>query len=64
MKTSIADIPLYPPKYHFHHEKGRVQLHLPAWLMVLLSVSMALLTAASITLSYKLLFYKGIDQAA
>ncbi len=64
MKSSTVDIPLLTPKYHFHHEKGRVRLHLPTWLLVLLAVCIGLLAAASITLSYKLLSYKEIDRTA
>ncbi len=61
MKSSAADIPLYPPKYHFHREKGRAHFHLPTWFLVVLVVCVALLISISITLSYKQVSHAALD---
>ncbi len=61
MKLTTADIPLLPPKYHYHREQGRAHLHLPTWLMDLLVVGVVLLVAASAVLTNKVLNHAALE---
>lgn len=62
MQSTVANLSLTAPKYHFHHEKGRVHLHLPAWLMSLIVISVASVLTLALVSYYELSNRKAVEK--